>query len=271
MIKNSGFTQTPNHIIDNMASMKPSVFAICMAVVRQTCGYVDDSGKRKEWDEISISRFMQLTGLSNRAVIDAVKLAIDECWIERRVHGQCFKYRIAPVKKVHSQDTSAHEKSSQVVGGTSEKSSQADSPTCEKSSQAPVKKVHEQPVKKVHTQNKDLNKPINKIDDHLPGQFLRALIEGAGFAYLDKNFIEVATRLETDYSTEQLIRGVESVKVEHKKKIGKGERGITAPLGYLASILADERPHNVVADVTQPKKVMIRDFNTGELREAIGR
>lgn len=108
-------TPTPNYLLDNMHQMKPSVFAICMAVVRQTCGY--DAGKgngeRREWDEISTSQFMQLTGLSNRAVIDAIKEAIKDGWIERKGKGNSFRYRLAP-----------YENSSQVIVNC-EESSQA--------------------------------------------------------------------------------------------------------------------------------------------------
>ena len=74
-------------------------------------------------------------------------------------------------------------------------------------------------------------------DDHMPGTLLRSMVESAGFMYLDRNFIEVAGKLEADYSHEQLIRALQSTKEAHQKKIGNGERGITAPLAYMKSVL----------------------------------
>lgn len=137
---NEGWTQTPNFILDNMANMKPAVFKVCMVVVRQTCGYIDDQKNRKEWDRLSTSRIMELAGLSNRAVIDAVEEAIADGWIERRPSGQYYEYRVSPMKKVHSLNEPTYENSSQV---SSENSSQVE-PTYENSSQEPMKKVHTQ-------------------------------------------------------------------------------------------------------------------------------
>lgn len=145
---NEGWTQTPNFILDNMDRMKPAVFKICMVVVRQTCGYIDDQKNRKEWDRLSTSRIMELSGLSNRTVIDAVEEAIKDGWIERRPAGQYFEYRVSPMKKVHSLDEKTYEESSQV---TYEESSQVE-PTYEKISQ--------EPMKKLHTQKKERNKNI---------------------------------------------------------------------------------------------------------------
>jgi len=273
-MENTGFTQTPNHLLDNMHQMKTSVLMICLAVTRQTFGYVDASGKRKTWDEISTSRFMQLTGLSNRSVIDAVKIAIDDGWIERRSKGQRFLYRIAPMKKVHSEVDTTYEKSSQATpvnhhDATYEKSSQVEHMTYEKSSQEPMKKVHRQgsqPMKKVHTQNKDdLNKTINKNNDHLPGLFLRSLVENSGFVYMDKNFNEIAAKLETDYSTEQLIRAVEAAKDAHQKKVASGERGITAPLAYMAQVLAGSSNGRPSINGTKPASAKPRFENGKEL------
>ena len=159
-MSNEGWTQTPNFILDNMANMKPAVFKVCMAIVRQTCGYINKQGDRKEWDKLSTSRLMQLTGLSNSAVIDSVKEAIEQGWIERRQSGQYFEYRIQPMKKVHSLSNETYEKSSQVES-TYEKSSQA---TYEKSSQEPMKKVHTQ--KKYIKENK--KKVPNTATQHSP-------------------------------------------------------------------------------------------------------
>lgn len=93
--------------------------------------------------------------------------------------------------------------------------------------------------------------PINKTqldqDDHLPGMLLRSMIEGAGFMYFDKNFMEVACKLEADYTREQLIRALQATQEAHQKKTSNGERGITAPLAYMKSVLIGDgsngKPH----------------------------
>ena len=163
LMSNEGWTQTPNYMLDNMHLMKPAVFKVCMVVVRQTCGYEDGPNRRKEWDKLSTSRIMKLSGLSNRAVIDAVETAIAESWIERRPSGQYFEYRVSPVKKVHSlpKNEKSYENSSQVNEKTYEESSQV---TYEESSQ--VEQTYEnssqEPMKIVHTQKKDLKENNNQ-------------------------------------------------------------------------------------------------------------
>lgn len=81
-------------------------------------------------------------------------------------------------------------------------------------------------------------------DDHLPGRLLRAMVEGAGFAYMDRNFNEIALKLEADYSQEQLIRALQSTKEAHQKKINGGERGIMAPLAYMKTVLVGDNQSN---------------------------
>lgn len=62
------FTQIPNFYIDNiMMTLSPAENKVMIVVFRYTTGYLRRSGK------ISISHFMQQTGLSNRCVIDCIK------------------------------------------------------------------------------------------------------------------------------------------------------------------------------------------------------
>lgn len=65
-IQAPNFTKTPNVILDDwMPVLSGSEFKIAMAISRQTFGY------HRTHDAISISRLQDMTGLSNRAVIDA--------------------------------------------------------------------------------------------------------------------------------------------------------------------------------------------------------
>jgi phage replication O-like protein O len=76
-------TQVPNLIIDElMPLISPATFKILMCICRQTYGW------HKDEDQISISRMMQLTGLSNRCVIDTSRVLIDAGIVNRGERGE---------------------------------------------------------------------------------------------------------------------------------------------------------------------------------------
>jgi len=87
------YTAVPNAILENMHRMHPSTLAVTLFVLRQTEGYTDGNGGRKEWDRISLSQFEKATGLSRQGVIDAIAKAVSGGWIERRKKGQGYQYR----------------------------------------------------------------------------------------------------------------------------------------------------------------------------------
>ncbi len=88
-------------------------------------------------------------------------------------------------------------------------------------------------------------------NDHLPGKLLRAMVEDAGFVYIDRNFNEVACKLEADYSYEQLIRALQSTKEAHQKKVDNGERGIIAPLAYMKTVLIGDGNNSISSNGTK--------------------
>ena len=102
------FTKTPNVILDNMPNMKNSVFVICMAVARKTLGY------QKEWDKISNSQFIRLTGLSNKGVSLAIDEAIAAGWIERRASGNTYEYSVKGANSVLSEQSMVTESTNSV-------------------------------------------------------------------------------------------------------------------------------------------------------------
>lgn len=62
------FTKIPNGYLDQlMNSLTGSEFKILMAISRKTLGF------HKTVDKISISQFIEMTGLSNRSVIDSIR------------------------------------------------------------------------------------------------------------------------------------------------------------------------------------------------------
>lgn len=115
--------QVPNAIIDEvMADLSGAELKCYLAILRKTKGW------GKESDAISVTQLMDVTGLSNRAVIDACNRLVEINLISQDSGSRgvkifsvnlCNKFtseKTSPVKKVHS----TSEKTSPV---TSEKSS----------------------------------------------------------------------------------------------------------------------------------------------------
>jgi len=90
-----GFTQIPNEFFDkilpNIKSL--SELKVILAVFRKTYGWVShidpESGQPvyKEVDEISMSQFKELTGLSQPSCVDGVKRAMEDGYLERVKEG----------------------------------------------------------------------------------------------------------------------------------------------------------------------------------------
>lgn len=115
--------QVPNAIIDEvMAELSGAELKCYLAILRKTKGW------GKESDAISVTQLMDVTGLSNRAVIDACNHLVERNLISQDAGSRGVKIfsvnlcnnftseKSSPVKKVHS----TSEKSSLV---TSEESS----------------------------------------------------------------------------------------------------------------------------------------------------
>jgi hypothetical protein len=81
------FTRFSNDLIDHvMPTLSPAAWKILTVIWRQTEGWVEDrkSGKRKEWDEISYSQFMEKTGIGSTSTINrALKELMDGEYINR--------------------------------------------------------------------------------------------------------------------------------------------------------------------------------------------
>jgi hypothetical protein len=90
-----GWTQIPNYLLDSMAIMHRSTFAVVLCVARKTVGWSDGNGGRKEWDRISLSQFQSVTGLSRQGVLDAIADGVARGWIDQQHDGkQSFEYRL---------------------------------------------------------------------------------------------------------------------------------------------------------------------------------
>lgn len=82
------YTQIPNAILDNMASMTMPEYLVISAICRQTFGW------HKKSEKLSATQLQALTGLSKHAVLDALDAALRDGWITRKPAGQTYRYTV---------------------------------------------------------------------------------------------------------------------------------------------------------------------------------
>ena len=147
--------QIPNSVIDELLAKLTCAELKCyLFVVRKTKGW------NKESDSISVSQFMDVTGLSNRSVITACESLVEMGLLERS--GGERKLNTYSVKAFDFSETG--EKSS------SDKTGENFSETGEKSSSDLVKKVHTQNNNKNTIQNNN-KKNTKKSESDLLAEF----------------------------------------------------------------------------------------------------
>ena len=140
--------QIPNSVIDELLAKLTCAELKCyLFVVRKTKGW------NKESDSISVSQFMEVTGLSNRSVITACESLVEMGLLERS-GGE---------RKLNTYSVKAFE-----ISQTGEKSSS--DKTGEKSSSDLVKKVHTQNNNKNTIQNNN-KKNTKKSESDLLAEF----------------------------------------------------------------------------------------------------
>lgn len=86
----TGYTKVDNWLFDEvMPNAKPNTFKVVMAIARCTNGW------KKECDQISMSRFQELTGIASRATLNkAIQDALESGYISRSEIGISFEYRL---------------------------------------------------------------------------------------------------------------------------------------------------------------------------------
>lgn len=101
------FTKFSNPVIDHiMPRVSPPAWKVLTVIWRQTEGWLDrQTGKRKQWDEISYSQFMERTGIGSTGTIRrALKELMEGGYIVRRPavgprgrqKKQSFQYSLKP-------------------------------------------------------------------------------------------------------------------------------------------------------------------------------
>ena len=144
--------QIPNSVIDELLAKLTCAELKCyLFVVRKTKGW------NKESDNISVSQFMEVTGLSNRSVITACESLVEMGLLERS--GGERKLNTYSVKSFEISQTG--EKSS------SDETGENFSQTGEKSSSDLVKKVHTQNNNKNTIQNNNKKNTKKSVLDLL--------------------------------------------------------------------------------------------------------
>jgi len=76
-----------------MPQMPASTFQIAIIIARQTLGYTNGNGGRREWDRISVTQLEKATGLSRQGAENAVNAGLGK-WFDRRSVGQGFEYQL---------------------------------------------------------------------------------------------------------------------------------------------------------------------------------
>ena len=175
--------QIPNSVIDELLAKLTCAELKCyLFVVRKTKGW------NKESDSISVSQFMEVTGLSNRSVITACESLVEMGLLERS--GGERKLNTYSVKAFDFSETG--EKSSSV------KSGENFSETGEKSSSDLVKKVH--------TQNNNKNTIQNTNKKTTQKNSLDLLAEFGITGQLAKDFI-AHRKVKKSVITETVLNG----------------------------------------------------------------
>lgn len=249
-----------NYLLDEvMPSLKATHWAVLCFIMRKTVGW------QKTQDALSYSQIMNGTGINGRAtVMDALSVLAERNFIKvvDRTSGKINLVQLNTDFEVNLTSS----KIEQVEDVTSSK--------IEPPKNVTSSKIEPEPVQNLNTQKKEINK-----DDDLAtpkptpsdrdGRWTIAKVEAKGFMYMENNARALAMKLESEYTDTQLLQAIETTHQAHMKKIATGNRGITAPLAYIASVLAGNQPVAVNGNgnghapirKTQSARNKMRSFN----------
>jgi hypothetical protein len=78
------FTMVPNQFLDEIVPFeKPCVVKVVCLILRRTLGWVDQTGQRRQQDQVAYSEFAREMNMSTQAVADGLKIALDKGYIIR--------------------------------------------------------------------------------------------------------------------------------------------------------------------------------------------
>ena len=178
--------QIPNSVIDELLAKLTCAELKCyLFVVRKTKGW------NKESDNISVSQFMEVTGLSNRSVITACESLVEMGLLERS-GGE---------RKLNTYSVKAFEISQTGEKSSSDETGENFSQTGEKSSSDLVKKVH--------TQNNNKNTIQNTNKKNTKKSVLELLADFGITGQLADDFI-ILRKAKKAPITETALKGYQS-------------------------------------------------------------
>jgi len=185
--------QIPNSVIDELLAKLTCAELKCyLFVVRKTKGW------NKEFDNISVSQFMEVTGLSNRSVITACESLVEMGLLERS-GGE---------RKLNTYSVKAFEISQTGEKSSSDETGEKTSPTGENFSQTGEKSSSDE-VKKVHTQNNNKNTIQNNNKKNTKKSVLDLLADFGITGQLADDFI-VLRKAKKAPITETALKGYQS-------------------------------------------------------------
>nr|DAY34716.1 MAG TPA: replication protein O [Caudoviricetes sp.] len=185
--------QIPNSVIDELLAKLTCAELKCyLFVVRKTKGW------NKEFDNISVSQFMEVTGLSNRSVITACESLVEMGLLERS-GGE---------RKLNTYSVKAFEISQTGEKSSSDETGEKTSPTGENFSQTGEKSSSDL-VKKVHTQNNNKNTIQNNNKKNTKKSVLDLLADFGITGQLADDFI-VLRKAKKAPITETALKGYQS-------------------------------------------------------------
>lgn len=133
-------TQVPNNLFDVLLkTLSEKELKVLLVVIRQTLGWVDAKGNRKRRDWISQKFFRNKTGLSGKAVSQAIELLVNRNLIvattaqskilasavsrrgQDRIYYECSVLLLKNVHKASENTSQDHEKNSHNTKPTSYK------------------------------------------------------------------------------------------------------------------------------------------------------
>lgn len=78
------FTMVPNQFLDEIVPFeKPCVVKVVCLILRRTLGWIDQTGQRRQQDQVAYSEFAREMNMSTQAVADGLKIALDKGYIVR--------------------------------------------------------------------------------------------------------------------------------------------------------------------------------------------
>ena len=185
--------QIPNSVIDELLAKLTCAELKCyLFVVRKTKGW------NKEFDSISVSQFMEVTGLSNRSIITACESLVEMGLLERS-GGE---------RKLNTYSVKAFEISQTGEKSSSDKTGEKTSPTGENFSQTGEKSSSDL-VKKVHIQNNNKNTIQNNNKKNTKKSDLDLLADFGITGQLADDFI-VLRKAKKAPITETALKGYQS-------------------------------------------------------------